>query len=55
MKQYRNLSLRYKKDLKVFRDAFFGYERDKKTAGFSDLLTLKRHRAFTGWGLNGIK
>ena len=32
----------------MLRDAFFGYERDKKTARVSDLLTLKRHCAFTG-------
>ena len=57
MKQYRNLSFRSKKkDLKVLRDAFCGYERDTKAAWFSDLLTLlKRHCAFTGWELNGIK
>ena len=32
----------------MLREAFCGYERDKKTAWFSYLLTLKRHCAFTG-------
>ena len=55
MKHYIYTEICYfdlKKDLKVLRDAFFGHERDKKTAWFSDLLTLKRHCAFTGvkWG-----
>ena len=55
MKQYRNLSFRSKKkDLKVLRDAFCGYERDTKAAWFSDLLTLLKkklciHRLGVKW------
>ena len=32
----------------MLRDAFCGYERDKKAAWFSDLLTLKRHGSISG-------
>ena len=32
----------------MLRDAFCGYERDKKTAWFCYFLTLRRHFAFTG-------